>query len=159
MKKKLLLLLLISTSLLTSCFEDSDDNPRTASTAEIQDFIYRGLNFFYLYKADKPELADDAFASEQDLNNFLSSYNSPESLFDFLTVQQDRFSILVDDYIELENALSGVSKSNGMEYGLVRYPNNPSNVFGYVRYVLPNTDAEMAGLNAVTFLTQLTDNR
>ncbi|PVW14736.1 S41 family peptidase [Marixanthomonas spongiae] len=146
MKKKLILLLLIVATLFTSCFEDSDDNPRTASQLEIQDFIYRGLNFFYLYKADKPELADDAFANEQELNNFLSSYDSPESLFDFLTVPQDRFSILVDDYIELENALSGVSKSNGMEFGLVRYPNNPTNVFGYVRYVLPNTDAETKGL-------------
>ena len=146
MKKKLILLLLITAALFTSCFEDTDDNPRTASDLEIQDFIYRGLNFFYLYKADKPELADDAFSDEQELNNFLSSYDSPESLFDFLTVPQDRFSILVDDYIELENSLSGVSKSNGMEFGLVRYPNNPTNVFGYVRYVLPNTDAETEGL-------------
>jgi len=146
LKKKLILLLLITATLFTSCFEDSDDNPRTASDLEIQDFIYRGLNFFYLYKADKPELANDAFADQQELNSFLSTYDSPESLFDFLKVPQDRFSILVDDYIELENALSGVSKSNGMEFGLVRYPNNPSNIFGYVRYVLPNTDAETTGL-------------
>jgi len=146
LKKKLILLLLITAGLFTSCFEDTDDNPRTASELEIQNFIYRGLNFFYLYKADKPELVDDAFSSEQELNNFLSSYDSPESLFDFLIVPEDRFSILVDDYIELENSLSGVSESNGMEYGLVRYPNNPTNVFGYVRYVLPNTDAENAGL-------------
>ena len=146
MKKSILLLLIFCAGLTTSCFEDTDDNPRAASELEIQNFIYRGLNFFYLYKADKPELADDAFADEQELNNFLSSYDSPESLFDFLTVPQDRFSILVDDYIELENELSGVSKSNGMEFGLVRYPNDPTNVFGYVRYVLPDTDAENAGL-------------
>lgn len=146
MKKKLILLVLICAFVTTSCFEDTDDNPRTATTLEIQNFIYRGLNFFYLYKADKPELANDAFASDEELNSFLASYDSPESLFDFLTVQQDRFSILVDDYIELENELSGISKSNGMEFGLVRYPNNPSNVFGYVRYILPDTDAESAGL-------------
>ncbi len=146
MKKSILLLLIFCAGLTTSCFEDTDDNPRSASTLEIQDFIYRGLNFFYLYKADKPELADDAFANEQELNDFLNNYDSPESLFDFLTVPQDQFSILVDDYIELENALSGVSKSNGLEFGLVRYPNNPTNVFGYVRYVLPNTDAETEGL-------------
>ena len=33
-----------------------------------------------------------------------------------------------------------------MEFGLVYYPNNSSNVFGYVRYVLPGTDAESKNL-------------
>ncbi|CAN0182688.1 unnamed protein product [Pylaiella littoralis] len=33
-----------------------------------------------------------------------------------------------------------------MEYGLIRYPDGSGNVFGYVRYVLPNTDAEAKGL-------------
>ena len=33
-----------------------------------------------------------------------------------------------------------------MEFGLVYYPNNSSNVFGYIRYVLPGTDAESKNL-------------
>lgn len=146
MKKKLSLLLFAVSILFTSCFKDKDDELQTASTIEIQDFIYRGLNFFYLYKADTPELANDAFANDAEKNNFLSSFTSPESLFDFLISPQDRFSLLVDDYIELENALSGVTLNNGMEFGLVLYPDQSGNVYGYVRYVLPNTSAETAGL-------------
>jgi C-terminal processing protease CtpA/Prc len=147
MKKKIILLVLAVTTLFSSCFKDNDDVIQVASTLDIQNFIYRGLNFFYLYKADTPELANDAFATENDLNAFLGTFNSPEALFDFLLSNQDRFSRLVDDYVALENALAGVTLNNGMEYGLVRYPNNPSNAFGYVRYVLPNTDAEAKGLS------------
>ncbi|WP_271855819.1 S41 family peptidase [Patiriisocius marinus] len=146
MKKYLFTGLLSSFILFTSCFEDLDDNVQQASNIEIQDFIYRGLNFFYLYKSDTPELANDAFADADSKNAFLSSFDTPESLFDFLKSPQDRFSVLVDDYISLENALSGVTLNNGMEYGLVFYPDESGNVFGYVRYVLPNTSASAANL-------------
>jgi carboxyl-terminal processing protease len=146
MKKKILLTLIAVATLFSSCFEDRDDTLQLASALEIQNFIYRGLNFFYLYKADTPELANDAFASQEDLDIFLSTFSTPEDLFDFLLSPQDRFSLLVDDYIALENALNGITLNNGMEYGLVLYPDNSGNVFGYVRYVLPNTDAASEGL-------------
>lgn len=146
MKKSYVLLLLFVLPLFTSCFKDLDDEITPASVSEINDFIYRGLNFFYLYKADTPELANDAFASDAEYNNFLNSYATPEAFFDYLKSSQDRFSILVDDYVELENALAGVSKTNGMNFGLVLYPDGSGNVFGYVRYVSPNTDAATKGL-------------
>jgi C-terminal processing protease CtpA/Prc len=146
MKKRIFLILFAVFLVFTSCFKDKDDTIQFASSEEIQDFIYRGLNFFYLYKADTPQLANDAFASEAEKNTFISSFNAPEAIFDFLKSPQDRFSLLVDDYIELENALNGVSLNNGMEFGLVRYPDNSGNVFGYVRYVLPNTSAQTQGV-------------
>ncbi len=163
MKKSLSLLLILISLSLTSCFEDQDDNFVPASTEDINDFIWRGLNYFYLYKADTPELADDAFATEQEYQNFLSSYSTPESFFDYLKSGQDPFSILVDDYNELENELAGVTLSNGMEYGLVLYPNGSGNVFGYVRYVLPNSDASSMGIERGMIFntidgTQLTEN-
>ncbi|GHC52752.1 hypothetical protein GCM10008083_15840 [Ulvibacter litoralis] len=131
---------------MTSCFKDNDDELQVASAAEIQDFIYRGLNFFYLYKEDTSELANDAFVSEDEKNAFITSFDTPESLFDYLKSDQDRFSLLVDDYIALENSLAGVTLTNGMEFGLVFYPDNSGNVFGYVRFVLPNTSAASEGL-------------
>lgn len=163
MKVKKFLLALLLPLVFTSCFEDLDDIIRPASTLDIQHFIYRGLNYFYLYKEDVPKLADNAFVSADEKNNFLKSFDSPESLFNALLSSQDRFSILVDDYIALENALSGVSMSNGMEFGLVFYPDGSNNVFGYVRYILPNTDAAGKGLRRGDLFTtvdgvQLTEN-
>ncbi|MAT89311.1 MAG: peptidase S41 [Flavobacteriaceae bacterium] len=145
--KKVISLTFLSLSLLcVSCFDDLDDNITPASAFEIQDFIYRGLNFFYLYKSDTPELANDAFATNEEKENFLGSFDSPEAIFEYLKSPQDRFSILVNDYIELENTLSGVTLNNGMEYGLVLYPDDSGDVFGYVRYVLPGTDAAVKGV-------------
>ncbi len=146
MKKRIFISLLIVSVLFVSCFEDADDNLQPASTIDIQNFIYRGLNYFYLYKADTPELANDAFANQDELNSFLNNYETPETLFDYLLSSQDRFSNLYSDYTLIENALSGITLSNGMEFGLVYYPDNSGNVFGYVRYVLPNTDAQSQGL-------------
>ncbi|MEM7186352.1 MAG: S41 family peptidase, partial [Bacteroidota bacterium] len=132
--------------IFVSCFEDADDNQQAVSALEIQEFIWRGLNFFYLYKADTQELANDAFASETELNNFLNTFDTPESLFEFLKAPQDRFSILVSDFNELENSLAGTTLNNGMEFALALYPDGSTNVYGYVRYVLPNTSAESEGL-------------
>lgn len=146
MKKNIFLPFIIIAILFVSCFEDLDDNVQPASTLDIQNFIYRGLNFFYLYKADTPELANDAFENQDALNSFLNTFDSPESLFDFLISPQDRFSSLFPDYTVIENALNGVTLNNGMEFGLIFYPDGSGNVFGYVRYVLPNTDAENKGM-------------
>ncbi|GAB5399913.1 MAG: S41 family peptidase [Aureisphaera sp.] len=163
MKKRFLPLLLIVFLVCFSCFEDNDDNLTPASTSSINEFIWRGLNFFYLYKADTPELANDAFATDDEFNSFLNSFETPETFFAYLKSGQDRFSILVDDYIALENALGGTTDTNGMEYGLVFYPDGSGNVFGYVRYVLPNTSASQMGLQrGMIFNTidgqQLTEN-
>ena len=146
MKKKILLLLIAIATLFVSCFDDLDDTIQPASDLDIGNFIYRGLNYFYLYKADTPELANDNFANQDELNTFLNSFETPESLFSFLKSPQDRFSLLVDDYNVLEDALNGVSLNNGMKFGLVYYPDGSSNVFGYIRYVLLGTDAASKNL-------------
>lgn len=155
MKIKNIAILFVIFSLLTSCFEDLDDKIQPASELDIQNFIYRGLNYYYLYKADTPELANNAFSNDEAKEEFLGRFDSPESLFDYLLSPQDRFSRLFDDYVVIENALSGVSMSNGMEYGLVYYPDNSRNIFGYVRYVLPNTDAQTKGVQRGQLFTTI----
>jgi len=139
-------LLLSCSFLCTACFEDQDDVRVAASTTEIQDFIYRGLNFSYLYKSDVPQLADDAFADDQAYTNFLQSYGTPETLFNELIFEEeDRFSFLIEDYRVLEEALNGISLNNGMEFGLVQLQEN-GQIFGYVRYVIPNSSAAQQGV-------------
>jgi hypothetical protein len=76
---------------------------------EVQDFIWKGLNQYYLWQPDVPNLSDDRFASQNELNAF-ATYPVPEELFDALRVDKsiDRFSWIVDDYLELEGALQGI---------------------------------------------------
>lgn len=144
---KILFLTALLGNLLVSCSDDMDDVIKPASGNDIKEFIWRGMNNIYLYKADVPDLADDRFASQEELNEFLDNFSSPESLFyDGLVAPQDRFSFLVDNYIELEQAFEGISVANGMQFGLVRLSSTSDLVIGYVRYVLPNTSAAVQGV-------------
>lgn len=126
-----------------SCFEDLDDN---IPDANIQIFIYKAMNIWYLYKPDVPDLANDRFSSQGELNEYLETYPTPEDLFSALTAPQDRFSFIVNDFRILEAALAGISLNHGMEYGLIYYPGSETNVFGFVSYVLPNSDAAQKGV-------------
>ncbi len=156
-------LLFIMGGLLYGCFDDNDDVPQIANTLDINDFIWKGKNLYYLYKADVPNLANDRFTSNQQYTSFLNEFSSPEAIFASLKANIDEFSFLVDDYVALEQAFDGVTRNNGMEFGLVRYPNNATNVFGYVRYVLPGTDAEAKNVTRGMIFntidgTQITDS-
>lgn len=121
---------------------------------EIEDFIYKGMNEIYLYKAEVPELADDYFASSDQKYSYLENFNSPEELFTTLTYSEDRFSFITDDYESLENKFQGISGSTGMKFGLGRI-NGTNNVFGYLQYILPGTSAEEAGLTRGTVFTEV----
>ncbi len=145
MKRNTLLLLSIFLFTLISCYEDFDDKIRNASLADTQNFVYKGLKQFYLYKENKQELADDYFSDQEDLNAYLAEFNSPESLFESLKYHEDRFSIIVSDFRELEKQLDGISLNNGMAFGLVKISSS-GKVFGYVRYVMPNSSAANQGV-------------
>ena len=144
---KTLLLTFLSLLLFTGCHEDMDDVFQSSSSLDIKNFIWRGMNNLYLYKDQVPDLANTRFSSQEDLNEFLRTFDSPEDLFyNGLLAEEDEFSFLVDDYVALEKFFQGVNRETGMEYGLKRYPSNSSQVIGYVKYVLPNTSAEANGL-------------
>ena len=149
--------------LIISCNKVKIEAP---TDVEVNDFIWSGLNTYYFWQKNVSDLSDVRFLDNSDYNLFLSSENQHEKFFDNLLYQKDvidKWSWIVDDYIALEKALQGSSFHNGMEFGLVRYKNNPANIYGYVRYVLPNTDAERENVvrgmifNAVND-TQLTEN-
>lgn len=133
--------------LLSSCSNDNDDT--FASDTVVKNFIYRGMNAFYVYKPNIDVLANDRFATVAELEAYHAQFNTPDAFFESLLFEPervDRFSILVSDYIALEQALSGNTLNNGMEFGLVAYRNSNTNVYGYVRYVLPNSDAATSGV-------------
>ncbi len=158
---KTLLLSLLFGSFFISCSKDQDDvtppvvEPNGVDLT-IENFVYRGMNEIYLYKADVPVLANNYFATQAEKNDFLDNYASPEDLFyDGLTASQDRFSFIVDDYVALENLFSGVSKTTGLSYGLVRYCSGCSEIFAYVRYILPNTPAASSSLKRGDIITRI----
>ena len=142
------LYLFLFSLLFTSCFEDNDDNGALAS--EINDFVWKGMNAAYLYKQEIFDLDNERFNDSEEYASYLNNYNSPENLFESLIYERDnidKFSLIVDNYIELEQYLSGVSLSNGLNYGLVYLPNSNNEIFGYVRYVNNGSAADLANIN------------
>jgi carboxyl-terminal processing protease len=150
---KFTLLLFIATFTLQSC-QDNDDIAPPASL-EIQDFIWKGMNQYYLWQADVPNLADDRFADQTALNSFLREYSVPEELFDALRVSSsiDKFSWIVSDYLELEGSLQGTTKNNGIDFGLSYKPGSTTEIFGYVRYIIANSDASTKNIKRGDFFT------
>lgn len=144
---KALVLLCAVSFLTTSCFKDNDDSQISAS--EINDFVWKGMNTFYLYKENIPNLANNRFSSDTEYAAYLNGYSTPEDLFESLIYQretEDKYSWIVDDYIVLEQYFSGISTSNGMEFQLFKEPNSTTKIIGIVRLVLVNSDAESKGL-------------
>jgi C-terminal processing protease CtpA/Prc len=143
---KILLVTFLAFTLFTSCFEDRDDNP--INTLEINNFVYNGMDAFYLYRDQVPDLVEDK-ANSSGFSAYLNSFNTPESQFESLVYDRqntDRFSWITDDYIALEQQFNGITKSNGMEFGLQLYTFASDNIFGVVRFILPNTSAADNGL-------------
>lgn len=136
--------------LLISFAKCSKDSEKIPQELEINDFVWRGLNAVYFWKSQVPNLDEFKFKTQKNLNAFLDDFNTPEELFESLIFDRqntDKWSVIFDDFIRLENLLNGISLHNGMEFGLVHVSNNDTDIFGYVRYVLPNSDAD---LKAVT---------
>ncbi|OBX24609.1 C-terminal processing protease CtpA/Prc [Gelidibacter algens] len=148
---KIALIALVVFSLNTSCSKDKDDDPVVVAVIdnEINDFVWKAMNIFYLYKEQIPNLADDRFSSDEAYTAYLNGFSEPEELFESVIYQRelvDRFSFITPDYIALEQQFQGVFKSNGLEFNFYRQPQNPNAVFGLIRLVLNDSEASAAGV-------------
>ena len=141
MKKYLVWMLLpvVFALTLASCEKDDNDVP---DNLDVQDFVWKGLNLYYLWQADVPDLADSRFSSQNDLNAFLYGYPDPADLFEHLLNRPtDRFSVIFSDYTKLEGILAGTTKNNGADINLYYKDASETDVIAVVNYILPNSDA------------------
>lgn len=130
--------------------EVQDDN-KVPEAVAINDFVWKGLNLYYLWQADVADLSDSRFSNQSSLNAYLYGFSDPRVLFQQLLnkprslypegVAIDRFSVITADYQELEGILAGTTKNNGADYALYYKDASQTDVFGVVRYILPNSDA------------------
>nr|WP_321412274.1 S41 family peptidase [uncultured Allomuricauda sp.] len=157
--------------LLTSCSNDDNGikpgptpNPEPSANVVAQDFMWKAMNLWYFWQADVPDLADDRFATDAEYTTFLESYTDPESFYYSICNDHerivgeeaaiDRFSFANEDYTELVSSLSGISQSNGLEFRL-SYIGNTTDVFGYVLYVWPDSDASTKDIQRGEFFTKV----
>jgi C-terminal processing protease CtpA/Prc len=133
-----LLLVILTTASCTKIKVSPPEN------IEVNDFVWKGLNTFYLWQNDVTNLTDNRFLDPNSYEYFLNSETNSAQFFENLLHQRniiDKWSWIVEDYIALEKSFQGTSLNNGMEFGLTYEKGSTTAIFGYVRYVLPNTDA------------------
>jgi len=145
--KKIFLIILLSIT-LSQCQKKGAyqiDNQHL----EINDFIWKGMNALYLWKNQVPDLSDKKFHNQAELNDFLQDFSNPEDLFEHLIYKRDEvdhWSWIVDDYEALLKMFQGVRKTTGMRIGLIYEPGSLTNIFAYVKYVIPDSDAAQKGV-------------
>ena len=128
-----------------ACNNDEND---TATQEDINDFVWKGLNSWYYWQPDVPQLADNAFSSNSAYKSFISG-KSPDNLFYSLLNNYpttDRFSWIVSDVDALLQSFSGVSKSSGMDVSFYYKDSGNNNIVGLINYIVPNSPASQAGL-------------
>ena len=177
--KKYFLVALLTFASLASCSKNDDadiEEPVVVDPVEepepepelnradypVQDFMYQAMNVYYLYKPDIEVLADDYFTDLPTYVTFLSENPVPEDFYDSLLSSQDRFSFLTDNYIELENSFSGISKTDGLNLEFAAYQteaNGPQYAFAIIRYVTSNSPASEKKLTRGTLITKINGER
>ncbi|MEL7270538.1 MAG: S41 family peptidase [Bacteroidota bacterium] len=155
--------------LFASCSNDDGgqtqiQNPNTnlPTVAEFpnQNFMWQAMNLWYFWQADVNDLADDRFATNAEYADYLSENPEPRTFFfDKLLFTEDRFTSADDNYQDLVNNLSGVSKSNGLGFGISRFSDNPNNLFCYVWYVLEGSDAASKDIGRGEIFTRVNNQQ
>ncbi len=153
-KLSLIALLCACTFVLTGFFEDLDDN--LVANSDINDFVWKGMNAYYLYNENVPDLSNDRFGingiddrydKTEEYAEYLDGFATPEDLFETLTFDAlDPFSVIVPNYLDVLNAQQGTILSNGIEFRLYLVPGSETEVFGAISLVLDNSVADNLGL-------------
>ncbi|WP_435622708.1 S41 family peptidase [Flagellimonas sp.] len=163
--KKVFFLLFSLTLILYSCssddgneIENPNPNPPVAEDPDVtvQSFMWSAMNLWYFWQGEVAVLADDRFSTNEEFTNFLAQFPNPFDLWqNEILFDEDRFSFLNEDFSELVSNLSGVSRSNGLEFGLQFITSGSDNVFGYVQYIIPGSDAEGEDISRGEFFTHV----
>ena len=142
-RSSLPILLFLSLTTLISCSKkDNDDTAvNLDGELEISDFVWQGLNQYYFWQSSVPNLADSKASNSDLYTAFINQNPDPDAFFESLKSSEDRFSWIEPDYEILENSLQGISASNGVEFSLSLLANDDPRVIGFVRYIVPNSDA------------------
>ncbi len=149
--KYIVYFLIISILVLGGCRKKvpADPAPTEPVPEEISQYIWTGLNEYYLWVDDVDKLSADHYPTANDFYIYLNGFGTDyEGLFYDLLYQYgtvDKWSWIVDDYNELEDSFAGISTSMGYDFRLVRFSGS-DDVFGYIRYVLSDSPADLAGI-------------
>ncbi len=130
----------------TSCEDNDDAVPRGGANSDINEFIYQGLDAFYLFREEQEVFTNPPFSGQRSFENFAANGGSPEAFFEQLTVTQDRFSLIVPDFTELERQFTGTTLETGLEFLAFLYREGSDDVYLVTTRVAAGSSADRAGI-------------
>ena len=134
-------LVIVALAGFTSCNNDDDAlNLADQQNVDANNWIHDVMTEAYYWTDEIPTGID----RKQD----------PIDFFNQLLSDDDRFSVIVPDYEELENALNGVTKEAGYEFALAKVENS-NDVVAIILYVKEGSPASDVGLKRGDVISQI----
>jgi len=152
---KILLFLLIAFT-LSNCTKE-DEIP---VDVEINDFVWKAMNAYYLYQDQIPDLSDRRFSSQLEINAYARGFTSSNDLFTSLLFDSpttDNKSVLLENFENDPTTEIRTSLTDGLEYGVINDPSSLTNVLAYVHYILPNSNASTKAIKRGDFFFGVND--
>ena len=107
----------------------------------IHEFIWTALNDYYLWQEEVPSLADEIKPiGSARYRELIKPYPEPESFFESLKYELDKYSLIRSNYEDIENSIKGIDANNGLKFVLSRYGSG-ENILGVVTHILAESDA------------------
>ncbi|WP_445664019.1 S41 family peptidase [Fodinibius sp. AD559] len=158
--KKLRFIWVLLFAVVIGCSDSSptDPDPGNETNEEAsaeKEFVWDAMNYWYYWQGDVTELGDDYFDNDTDFNNYLKDFSDAEALFESLRHPDDDFSFFIDDYEEYQDEQDGIYAALGFNYGFYYRDQERTKLVGYVRYIIPGSPAEDAGLKRLDLFTKV----
>lgn len=152
--------LVLSGFIFMSCSDDDEGGSNNANLDNpINKFVWSGMNSWYNWQQNVPNLSDDKDNNAEEFYNYLNGYSNPEDLFKSLIFDQgntDRFSWFIEDYVEQQKQFQGISESTGIRRS-VPIDIGGNQIIIYVQYVSPNSPAYAAGIRRGDIINAIDD--
>lgn len=137
--------LFIFISFSSSCKKSPEEipepvKPTISENVRINNWVTENMRIYYYWNQGIPT------------NGNLNFDQDPKKFFETIRNSEDRFS-WIDKASTLSEGLSGISTSTGINFSLIRGEGNE--VFGFMRYVIPKSPADLAGIERGVFFTKV----
>ncbi len=125
----------------------SEDDNASSGNRYVNNWIYDNMQLYYLWNLDLPKPPGKS--------------QNPGEFFNALLSEEDRFSWIQENYVELLNSLQGVNKEAGYEFKLYLESPGSENVIAQVMYIKSGSlvDTEDKDLKRGDVITHINGQR
>ena len=127
---------IIYLSILTVAFVSCSKEYELPQELVVHDFVWKGLNAYYLHQNEITDLADTRFNSDLQLNSYLNTFTDYNSLYASLLISSDAKSTLVENYATIVSPELRTGFIHGLEFGLFKEEDSDT-LIGYALDILP----------------------